>query len=182
MFRGLRRIVLVLSISTLSSFIFSAPLQAQDFSVVFRGRGDVKYSKYFGRADPGTIEVRTKERALYFVVAKGQAVRYSVGVGRAGQQWFGSTTIASKHLRPAWIPPAVIRGGKPPWVVPSGSDKNPMGAAALVLADNELAIHGTNDPKSIGGYVSWGCIRMHNRDVMDLYGRVGVGTQVVFKR
>jgi lipoprotein-anchoring transpeptidase ErfK/SrfK len=57
-----------------------------------------------------------------------------------------------------------------------------MGAAALVLADNELAIHGTNNPGSVGGFVSWGCIRMHNKDVMDLYGRVNVGTRVVFTR
>ena len=54
-----------------------------------------------------------------------------------------------------------------------------MGAAALMLADNELAIHGTNNPGSIGGFVSWGCIRMHNRDVIDLFSRVSVGTQVV---
>jgi lipoprotein-anchoring transpeptidase ErfK/SrfK len=57
-----------------------------------------------------------------------------------------------------------------------------MGAAALVLADNELAIHGTNNPGSIGGLVSWGCIRMHNRDVLELYNRVGVGTRVVITR
>jgi lipoprotein-anchoring transpeptidase ErfK/SrfK len=57
-----------------------------------------------------------------------------------------------------------------------------MGAAALVLADNELAIHGTNNPGSIGGLVSWGCIRMHNRDVLELYDRVGVGTRVVITR
>jgi lipoprotein-anchoring transpeptidase ErfK/SrfK len=64
-------------------------------------------------------------------------------------------------------------------VIPAGTPKNPMGAAALVLADNELAIHGTNNPGSIGGFVSWGCIRMHNRDVMDLFSRVSVGTKVV---
>jgi lipoprotein-anchoring transpeptidase ErfK/SrfK len=57
-----------------------------------------------------------------------------------------------------------------------------MGAAALVLVDNELAIHGTNNPRSIGGFVSAGCIRMHNNDVMDLFGRVHVGTRVVFAK
>jgi lipoprotein-anchoring transpeptidase ErfK/SrfK len=57
-----------------------------------------------------------------------------------------------------------------------------MGAAALVLVDNELAIHGTNNPGSVGGFVSWGCIRMHNNDIMDLYERVSVGTRVVFTR
>jgi lipoprotein-anchoring transpeptidase ErfK/SrfK len=183
-------IVLVASIGALSSVTSSAPALAQVFSEIFRER-DVTpnvsrpHSTHGGRAyraDPGTIEIRTSARTLYFVDANGQAIRYSVGVGRTGQQWLGSTTIVSKHIRPAWTPPAVIRGGKPPWVIPSGSPENPMGAAALVLADHELAIHGTNDPQSIGHYVSWGCIRMHNRDIMDLYDRVGVGTRVVIKR
>lgn len=129
--------------------------------------------------EPGTIVVRTGQRKLYYIVSPGQALRYSVGVGRAGKQWFGKTRIASMALSPAWTPPAIIRGKRPPWIVPSGSPQNPMGAAALVLADNELAIHGTNSPGSIGGFVSWGCIRMHNRDVMDLYGRVTIGMPVV---
>jgi len=132
-------------------------------------------------AEARDIEVHTKERALYLFTKDGRVIRYKVGVGRAGQQWFGSTRIASKHIRPAWTPPDVIRGNKPAWIAEPGSPKNPMGAAALVLADHELAIHGTNDPKSIGGYVSWGCIRMYNRDIMDLYSRVSVGTPVVIK-
>jgi lipoprotein-anchoring transpeptidase ErfK/SrfK len=129
--------------------------------------------------EAGSILVRTGQRKLYYVVSPGRALRYSVGVGRAGKQWFGKTRISSVALRPAWTPPAIIRGNRPAWIVPSGSPQNPMGAAALVLADNELAIHGTNSPGSIGGFVSWGCIRMHNSDVMDLYDRVSVGTPVV---
>jgi lipoprotein-anchoring transpeptidase ErfK/SrfK len=128
------------------------------------------------------IEVHTSRRVLYLNTAEGTTIRYRVGVGRAGQQWFGSTRIVSKRLKPAWTPPKVIRGDKAAWVVPPGSPKNPMGAAALVLADHELAIHGTNDPNSIGGFVSWGCIRMQNRDVLDLFKRVNVGTPVVIKR
>ena len=134
---------------------------------------------FSGGAEPGTIVVRTNERKLFYVVDRGRALRYPVGVGRAGKQWFGTTSIATKTLQPAWSPPAEIRRDRPAWVIPSGSPKNPMGASALVLADNELAIHGTNNPGSIGGFVSWGCIRMHNRDVMDLFGRVSVGTKVV---
>lgn len=130
----------------------------------------------------GTIVVKTEERSLYLVTGKGRALRYTVGVGRADKQWFGTTRIASKHIRPAWSPPAEIRRGRPNYVIPSGSPRNPMGAAALVLADNELAIHGTNNPGSVGGFVSWGCVRMHNKDIMDLYGRVRVGTRVVFVR
>jgi lipoprotein-anchoring transpeptidase ErfK/SrfK len=128
---------------------------------------------------PGTILVRTGQRKLYYVVSSGEALRYSVGVGRAGKQWFGKTHIVTMALKPAWSPPAIIRGNRPAWTVPSGSPQNPMGAAALVLADAELAIHGTNSPGSIGGFVSWGCIRMHNSDVMDLYARVSVGAPVV---
>ena len=149
--------------------LFSSPAFARD-AVAFPG-----YS-------PGTIVVRTSSRSLYLVTDSGRALRYTVGVGRAGKQWFGTTRVVSKHVRPAWSPPAEIRRGKPAFIIPSGSPGNPMGAAALVLADNELAIHGTNNPGSIGGFVSWGCIRMHNRDIMDLYERVGVGTQVVLLR
>jgi lipoprotein-anchoring transpeptidase ErfK/SrfK len=130
-------------------------------------------------AAPGTIVVRTGKRRLYLITDKGRAIRYTVGVGRAGKQWFGTTRIVSKHIKPAWSPPAELRGKRPAWVIPSGSPRNPMGAAALVLADNELAIHGTNNPGSIGGFVSWGCIRMNNRDILHLYDRVGIGTRVV---
>ena len=135
---------------------------------------------FSGKEGPGTIVVRTSERRLYLVVSEGRALRYIVGAGRAGKQWFGSTSVVSKHIRPAWSPPAEIRGGRPAWVIPSGAPNNPMGAAALVLADNELAIHGTNNSDSIGRFVSWGCIRMNNDDIMDLYDRVAVGTRVVF--
>ena len=135
---------------------------------------------FSGKEEPGTIVVRVSERRLYLIVSEGRALRYTVGVGRAGKQWFGSTYIVSKHIRPAWTPPAEIRGGRPAWVIPAGAPSNPMGAAALVLADNELAIHGTNNPGSIGGFVSWGCVRMNNQDIMDLYDRVSVSTRVVF--
>jgi lipoprotein-anchoring transpeptidase ErfK/SrfK len=141
----------------------------------------VEKVEYTGEAGAGTIVVATEERRLYLVTGKGQALKYPVGVGKGGQQWFGTTRIASKHIKPAWTPPESLRGNRSPsFYIESGSPKNPMGAAALVLVHNELAIHGTNNPGSIGGFVSAGCIRMHNRDIMDLYGRVNVGTRVVF--
>ena len=170
MCRTLRWIVLVVSTLTLTTIMLSAPVLAG------------AYIAFSGQAVSGTIVVRTEERRLYFVTGKGRAVRYPVGVGRAGKQWFGTTSVVSKQIRPAWSPPAEIRRGRPNYVIPSGSPRNPMGAAALVLADSELAIHGTNNPGSIGGFVSWGCIRMHNQDILDLYNRVGVGTRVVFTR
>jgi lipoprotein-anchoring transpeptidase ErfK/SrfK len=140
--------------------------------------------KFRSDSAPGTIIVRTGERRLYLVLGAGQALRYTVGVGRAGRQWAGSTRIDGKHLRPAWSPPADVRRDKPslPDVIPGGSPSNPMGAAALTLSGGEYAIHGTNAPKSIGGFVSYGCIRMYNRDITDLYARISVGTPVVVTR
>jgi lipoprotein-anchoring transpeptidase ErfK/SrfK len=137
----------------------------------------------FTGESPGTIVIRTNQRRLYFVLSDGRAVVYPVGVGRAGKQWSGSAYIASKRIAPAWSPPAEIKRDRPgiPDVIPGGTPRNPMGAAALVLSHGEYAIHGTNNPGSIGGFVSYGCIRMHNRDIMDLYNRVQVGTPVVVK-
>jgi lipoprotein-anchoring transpeptidase ErfK/SrfK len=132
----------------------------------------------------GTIVVRTGERHLYLVLGNGQAIRYLVGVGRAGQQWAGVSRIDGKYLNPAWAPPAVVKRDKPslPDVIAGGSPRNPMGVAALTLAGGEYAIHGTNMPGSIGGFVSYGCIRMYNQDISDLFGRVSVGTTVVVTR
>ncbi len=134
-----------------------------------------------GQYAPGTIVVRTSERRLYLVLDEGHAIRYPVGVGKAGKQWAGVTQIDGKYLNPAWAPPAEVKRDKPslPDVIPGGSPRNPMGVAALTLAGGEYAIHGTNVPNSIGGYVSYGCIRMYNQDVADLYQRVPVGTTVV---
>jgi lipoprotein-anchoring transpeptidase ErfK/SrfK len=135
----------------------------------------------FANESPGTIIVSTSQRRLYLVVSPGRTISYPVGVGRAGKQWSGTSFISSKHIKPAWSPPAEVRHDRPnlPNVVPSGSPRNPMGAAALVLAHDQYAIHGTNAPGSIGGFVSYGCIRMYNRDILDLYQRVTVGTRVV---
>ena len=135
----------------------------------------------FANESPGTIIVSTSQRRLYLVVSPGRTISYPVGVGRAGKQWSGTSFVSSKHIKPAWSPPAEVRHDRPnlPNVVPSGSPRNPMGAAALVLAHDQYAIHGTNAPGSIGGFVSYGCIRMYNRDILDLYQRVTVGTRVV---
>jgi lipoprotein-anchoring transpeptidase ErfK/SrfK len=132
----------------------------------------------------GTIVVRTGERHLYLVLGNGQAIRYLVGVGRAGKQWAGVSRIDGKYLNPAWAPPAEVKRDKPalPDVIPGGSPRNPMGVAAMTLAGGEYAIHGTNMPGSIGGFVSYGCIRMYNQDISDLFGRVSVGTPVVVTR
>jgi lipoprotein-anchoring transpeptidase ErfK/SrfK len=132
----------------------------------------------------GTVVVRTNQRRLFLVVGEGRAISYPVGVGRAGQQWSGTASISGKYIRPAWSPPEEIRRDNPglPYVIPGGAPTNPMGAAALTIAGGEYAIHGTNRPGSVGGFVSYGCIRMLNSDILDLFERVGVGTPIVVER
>ena len=133
---------------------------------------------------PGTIVVKTHERRLYLILESGRAVRYPVGVGRAGKQWSGTTKIDGKYLNPAWSPPSEVQRDKHemPDVIPGGSPRNPMGVAAMTLAGGEYAIHGTNVPGSVGGFVSYGCIRMLNDDISDLYHRVSIGTTVTVTR
>ena len=154
----------------------AVPVLASSATTAALARGST-----IGEYAPGTIVVKTSERRLYLVLENGQTLSYPVGVGRAGKTWTGSGYINGKFLRPAWSPPAEVRHDKPnlPAVIPGGTAQNPMGAAAMTLNVGEYAIHGTNNPGSIGGFVSYGCIRMHNRDVMDLYSRVSVGTPVV---
>src|SRR6478672_5000726 len=133
---------------------------------------------------PGTIVVKTNERRLYLILDTGRAVRYPVGVGKSGKQWAGVTRIEGKYQNPAWSPPSEVKRDKPsiPDMIPGGSPRNPMGVAAMTLAGGEYAIHGTNVPGSVGGFVSYGCIRMLNADITDLYQRVSVGTTVTVTR
>jgi lipoprotein-anchoring transpeptidase ErfK/SrfK len=128
---------------------------------------------------PGTIVVKTGERRLYYTIDRQRALRYPVGVGRRGKQWTGDTRILTKYVNPAWTVPAEVKYDNPslPDVIPPGPH-NPLGSRALGLP-GDYAIHGTNRPGSIGGFVSYGCIRMHNRDIVDLFDRVQVGARVV---
>jgi lipoprotein-anchoring transpeptidase ErfK/SrfK len=163
-----------------------AALAALSFALSPRlalARGDLVAVK--GNYAPGTIVIRTKERRLYLMLGNGEAMRYPVGVGRYGMQWSGKVTVDGKYVEPAWAPPASIKRSNPrlPSMIPGGSPHNPMGVAALTLSGGgQYAIHGTNQPNLIGGFVSHGCIRMYNADVTDLYGRVSVGTPVVVTR
>ena len=137
-----------------------------------------------GEYSPGTIVVKTNERRLYLILDDGYAMRYPVGVGKAGKQWAGVTRIDGKYRNPAWAPPKEVKHDIPsiPNLIPGGAPNNPMGVAAMTLAGGEYAIHGTNRPGSVGGFVSYGCIRMYNEDVVDLYQRVSVGTTVMVVR
>src|SRR5215213_3951593 len=136
---------------------------------------------YEGGVQPGTIVVKTAERRLYLVLGDGTAIRYPVAVGRPGKQWQGWAQVTAKYVQPAWTPPDEIRHDNPklPNVIPGGSSHNPMGVAALTLSGGQYAIHGTNRPDSIGRSASYGCIRMYNQDIVDLFDRVSVGTPVV---
>ena len=132
---------------------------------------------------PGSIIVRTPERALYLVLADGEAVRYKVGVGREGFQWGGKSRIVAKAEWPDWRPPAemIRREAEKGHILPEmmeGGPNNPLGARAMYIGGTIYRIHGTNNAASIGGAVSSGCIRMMNTDVIDLYERVKVGARV----
>ena len=88
---------------------------------------------FTGNYSAGTVVVKTGERSLYYVLGNGKAMRYTVGVGRQGKQWTGTSMIDGKHLAPAWSPPADVKRDNPklPSLIAGGSPRNPMGAAAL---------------------------------------------------
>jgi lipoprotein-anchoring transpeptidase ErfK/SrfK len=117
-------------------------------------------------------------------VADKKAISYPVGVGKTGKQWQGRADIDGAYVQPAWSPTPEMKRDNPklPTLIAGGSPKNPMGARALTLSGGKYAIHGTNRPNSIGTDASYGCIRMFNEDIIDLYGRVTVGTKVVVIR
>jgi lipoprotein-anchoring transpeptidase ErfK/SrfK len=132
------------------------------------------------REAPGTIVIDTPNTALYYVLGQGRAIRYGVGVGREGFTWSGVQTISRKAEWPDWHPPAEMVARQP--YLPrfmAGGPGNPLGARAIYLGTSQYRIHGTNDPSTIGKFVSSGCIRLTNEDVTDLFSRVDIGTRVV---
>jgi len=137
---------------------------------------------YPTREAPGTIVIDTPNTYLYFVLGGGRAIRYGIGVGREGFTWSGVQQISRKSEWPDWHPPAEMLARQP--YLPrfmAGGPGNPLGARAMYLGGTIYRIHGTNNPSTIGGRVSSGCIRMTNEDVTDLYSRVNIGTRVIVK-
>lgn len=135
----------------------------------------------FDRGEPaGTIVIDTGNTYLYYVLGNGRAIRYGVGVGREGFTWSGVQSVSRKAEWPDWHPPAEMIARQPylPRFV-AGGPGNPLGARAMYLGSSEYRIHGTNDPTTIGKFVSSGCIRMTNEDVTDLFSRVNIGARVV---
>jgi lipoprotein-anchoring transpeptidase ErfK/SrfK len=129
---------------------------------------------------PGTLVIDTPNHFLYLVQDNGRAMRYGIGVGKPGFTWQGVKTISAKKEWPDWFPPPEMiqrRPDLPRWM--AGGPENPLGARAMYLGSTLYRIHGSNEPWTIGGDVSSGCIRLRNADVIDLYGRVQVGAKVV---
>ncbi len=181
------------SVSAPESSIYGArpdeahPLPATNVSAVPK-----KYLRqtvnFRGEQPPGTLVVDTRNRFLYLVQPGGKAMRYGIGVGKAGLEFSGSAKIGRKAAWPSWTPTSDMLAREPernmPWKngMPGGLG-NPLGPRALYLyaggRDTLFRIHGTTEPHTIGKAVSSGCIRMFNQDVIDLYNRVPVGTEVV---
>jgi lipoprotein-anchoring transpeptidase ErfK/SrfK len=135
---------------------------------------------YESKEPAGTVIVDTPNTYLYLVLGRGKALRYGIGVGREGFTWTGAEKISRMAQWPDWNPPEQMIERQP--YLPrfmAGGEGNPLGARALYLGDTLYRIHGTNQPSTIGSFVSSGCIRLTNEDITDLYGRVKVGTRVV---
>ncbi len=131
-------------------------------------------------ASAATIVVSTKDRVLTLYEDSGIIRTYPIGVGRPGFTWRGEQRVTRKAEWPGWTPPEQMRKRRPdlPRYMPGGPD-NPLGARALYLGSTLYRIHGSNEPHTIGQAVSSGCIRMTNDHVIDLYGRIPVGTRVI---
>jgi lipoprotein-anchoring transpeptidase ErfK/SrfK len=129
---------------------------------------------------PGTIIIDTPNTYLYLTIGHSKAIRYGIGVGREGFTWSGTEHISRMKQWPDWFPPQAMIKRQP--YLPrfmAGGETNPLGARAMYLGNTQYRIHGTNQPSTIGTFVSSGCIRLTNEDVEDLYGRVSIGTTVV---
>ena len=136
---------------------------------------------------PGTIVIKTSERALYRILGDGKAKRYGVAVGKEGFQWAGVARVGLKRENPVWTPPPEMIDRVPEyekWAggMPGGLPTNPLGPRAMYLydhGDTGFRIHGTIHPESIGHAASSGCIRMLNSEVIELYELTRVGTKVI---
>jgi lipoprotein-anchoring transpeptidase ErfK/SrfK len=144
------------------------------------GVGEPCSAGYHRDRGTGTIIIDTPNTYLYLILGDGKALRYGIGVGREGFTWSGSERISRMAQWPDWNPPAEMIDRQP--YLPrfmAGGEGNPLGARALYLGKTVYRIHGTNQPSTIGTFVSSGCIRLTNEDIIDLYGRVRVGMRVV---
>jgi lipoprotein-anchoring transpeptidase ErfK/SrfK len=135
---------------------------------------------YRGGEKAGTIIIDTPHFFLYLVMEGGKALRYGIGVGRAGFTWAGMKEVSAMREWPDWRPPDDMLRRRPdlPRYM-AGGPENPLGARAIYLGSTLYRIHGSNEPWTIGTQVSSGCIRLRNEDVIDLYQRVKIGNKVI---
>jgi lipoprotein-anchoring transpeptidase ErfK/SrfK len=152
---------------------------------VYKGRTEVDFASY---EKPGTLIIKTQERALYRVLGNGKATRFLVAVGKEGFSWSGVAKVAMKRENPIWTPPPEMIERTPKYAqwaggMPGGLPINPLGPRAMYLysgkADTGFRIHGTIHPESIGTAASSGCIRMLNKEVIELYDLTKLGTKVI---
>ena len=164
-----------------TDLVVAAIVAAACLLVAFATTGRASARDFLSGVAPGTIVVRQAERQLYLSLGDGQAIRYSVAVGKPGRQWRGVERVDGKYVDPAWAPPREVKRAEPwlPDLIPGGAPNNPMGHRALTLTGGQYAIHGTNRPWTVGTAASFGCIRMREADIDDLFERVEVGTPVV---
>lgn len=188
---------------TATAFVGAAPEAAEAASKrhasTGKGRKTAKRPKratYAGRKlvpfqsneKPGTIIIRTAERALYQIQSSGTAMRYLVAVGKEGFSWSGTARVGMKRVNPRWTPPPEMIARTPKYAkwaggMPGGLATNPLGPRAMYLynksGDTGFRIHGTIHPESIGTAASSGCIRMLNQEVIELYDETPRGTKVI---
>ncbi|HEY0918882.1 L,D-transpeptidase [Devosia sp.] len=191
--RPTRRALLRLGLAAAAGLILAGTGQATDTQRIHRstrpplpgmGPSFREEIAYAGGQPAGTIVIDAGARMLVWVLPRGRAYRYRISVGREGFGWSGRVRVGARKEWPAWRPPAEMRARVAglPEMVPPGP-YNPLGARALYLyrggKDTLYRIHGTNDPAGVGFDGTSGCFRMTNTDVIDLYGRVAVGTPVL---
>ena len=186
---NLSRIVRRASLAAVSTFaalvVTSVSASAQLFNWDWGGGGTVGGSgatsvRISPSLRPGQVIASFSDRRIYLVTRPGEAISYPIAIPRTQSRWQGVMRITDKRVNPTWTPtPTMIRENPrlPRWV-PGGHPMNPMGVRALYLGSSAYRIHGTDAPWTIGQPVSKGCIRMYNKDVIDFYNRVPIGTQV----
>ena len=189
MIRNLTRAAVVLAmLSGVPAFALDNPLSGlltqgpvADFLNIFQERAPAaRVIEWNADYPKGTVVISTSKRRLYYILGNEQAIEYGVGVGREGFAWSGEKHVTAIREWPGWTPPPQMLKRRPelPRYMPGGIE-NPLGARAIYLGSSLYRIHGSNEPETIGAAVSSGCIRMVNRDVIDLAERVKVGTKVV---
>lgn len=175
-------IVTSAAVFAFSALTTSASAQSNDFwggtSDWGGARQTVNFSKKYTR---GQIIVSFGDRRLYYIAKRGTAISYPIAIPRQQSRWQGVTNVSQKKVNPAWRPTREMLRENPrlPSWVPGGHPMNPLGVRALYLGSSTYRIHGTDAPWTIGKAVSKGCIRMFNKDVIDLYPRVAVGSKVI---